>query len=171
MFVTPSAPHSLYVPAPRHLQSPVPAWSRRPGSYETRRDKPAYVRRRRPLPLSDAAVIRTQQYRTLRAVDDLVARLFATLSRLREGSSKMACCVSDNGYQWGEHGLLGKTYPYTESNHVPFYWWWPNHVAGGRVDRRLVTLADIAPTVLQDALVIPDLGTPVDGRSLHRGGR
>ncbi len=66
----------------------------------------------------------------------------------------------------GEHGLSGKTYPYTESIRIPFYWWWPGRVATGSTDHRLISQVDIAPTVLVAAGVTPDPNYPIDGRSL-----
>jgi arylsulfatase A-like enzyme len=110
--------------------------------------------------------IREGQFRTLMAVDDLVGRLMATLGSLRERERTLVFFLSDNGYFWGEHGLIDKRMPYTEGITVPFLARWPGHVAAGVEDRRFVSLVDVAPTVLAATGTRPHPGFPPDGRSL-----
>jgi arylsulfatase A-like enzyme len=111
--------------------------------------------------------IRARQLRTLMSVDDMVGRVMTVLSNLNENT--LAIFTSDNGYQWGEHGLTNKTTPYTPSIMVPFLVRWPGHVAPSSKDGRLVSLIDIAPTVAQAAGLVPD--PMMDGRSLFSSAR
>ena len=72
--------------------------------------------------------------------------------------------MSDNGYQWGEHGLDFKGYSYDDSIRVPMYLRWPGHVVAGATDSRLVANIDVAPTIA-DAVGRPRRDAP-DGRAL-----
>ena len=70
--------------------------------------------------------------RTLMSVDDLVGSVFATLQANGELSNTLAIFMSDNGYEWGEHGLDFKGDAYDDSVRVPMYVRWPGHVVGRR---------------------------------------
>ena len=93
-------------------------------------------------------------------VDTVMNRVGA----LGEGGNTVAVFTSDNAYQWGEHGLVSKYFPYSESIRVPFMVRWPGKVPGGVVDNRYVGNVDIAPTMLSAAGVAPALKYPFDGR-------
>ena len=110
---------------------------------------------------------RAEQLRTLMSVDDMVESVFTKLEQTGEADDTLAFFVSDNGYEWGEHGLLNKGKPYLESIKVPFFMRWPDNpaVERGVTDAsRYVANVDIAPTVLDAVDVNPD--HVVDGRSL-----
>jgi arylsulfatase A-like enzyme len=100
------------------------------------------------------------------SVDDMVRSVFTTLQKLHELNNTLAFFTSDNGFLWGEHGIGGKTLPYTESIRVPFLARWPGHIQSGRVNDGLVSNVDIAPTILQAAGLQPNPQFPMDGRSL-----
>jgi arylsulfatase A-like enzyme len=170
LMLNPNAPHSPYVPAPRHAKAAVPAFSANPAVLEAdRSDKPAYVRAQFQS-LGEAKSIRTRQLRMLMSVDDLVERTFDALERHGEAGNTLAVYVSDNGFVWREHGLSAKTLPYTHSVRVPFYVWGSGvGIPAGITDAVPVTIADIMPTVLAQAGITPDATFPVDGRSLLSG--
>jgi arylsulfatase A-like enzyme len=167
LVVAPAAPHRPYVPADRHLGAAVPGWPATPAGEELdRSDKPPYVQRFRFGPRLADRIIQAQQ-RSLLAVDDLVGRVFDALRENGEDRRTLAFFLSDNGYQWGEHGLRDiKNVPYTESVTVPFLLRWPGRVPPGATDRRIATNLDLAPTVLEAAGVTPDPLYPFDGHSL-----
>jgi arylsulfatase A-like enzyme len=131
-----------------------------------RSDKPPYVREQ-DTTLSKAKEIRRKQLRTEMAVDGLVAKLDRRLRRLNERKNTLVIFVSDNGYAWGEHGLIGshfsKNSPYTESIRVPMLMRWPKGLESGK-SKRLTTNVDIAPTIYDATGVEP--ATEPDGRSL-----
>ena len=165
MFVAPHAPHMPATPADRHEFSAVPEWDQPPSVGEDRSDKPTFVADRGP-PQVGFEGLRALQLRSLMAVDDLVARLMARMTRYRELNRTLVIVTSDNGYFWGEHGLDDKRLPYLEGARVPLLMRWPGRVNAGVVDRRLVANVDIAPTVLEAAGFAGPPLVPLDGRSL-----
>jgi arylsulfatase A-like enzyme len=165
LVVAPHAPHQPFVPAPRHAAAAVPPWEPSPAAMEEdRSDKPPSVQASWTPP-AEVQARRDGQLRTLLAVDQLVGRLMWTLARLGEGRRTLAFFLSDNGYLWGEHGLVDKRYPYPESVGIPFLMRWPGRVGAGAADRRPASLVDVAPTILHAAGVAPG-GMHLDGRSL-----
>ena len=167
MYVTPSAPHQPFTPTPDYATAPVPPWNPAPSvEEEDRSDKPAYVRTQ-GADRAGAENLRAAQLRTLMSVDDMVASVMEKLVELRELKRTLVFFLSDNGFFWAEHGLTDKRLPYTEGIMVPLYARWPGRIQPGAVDRRMVSLVDLAPTVLQAAGVPPDPALPQpDGRSL-----
>ena len=55
--------------------------------------------------------------------------------------------MSDNGYLWGEHGLVGKDNPYDAGIRIPLVIRWDGHARRGVVDDRLALNVDIAGTI------------------------
>jgi len=165
MYVTPFAPHSPAIPAPRHADAPVSRWHPAPSVFEKdRSDKPPIVRSQNAS-VDAARSRRAKMLRTLMSVDDMVVELMNLLRNLGETTRTMAFFLSDNGHLWAEHRWAqGKRVPYVESIKVPFFMRWPGHTVPGTKQGRFVANIDIAPTVL-DAL---GLGPPepMDGRSL-----
>lgn len=161
LYVAPLAPHEPYTPAPRHDRAPVPGWE--VPVERDRSDKPSWVRAT-DVPRGYIGKVAERQQRTLKSVDGLVGRLAKTLARLGEGDDTLAIYLSDNGYLWGEHGLLEKRLPYAPSVQIPLLLRWPGVIQAGRVDRRFAANIDVTPTVL-DAVRVK---TPrrLDGRSL-----
>jgi arylsulfatase A-like enzyme len=159
-----TAPHAPFTPDTQYANASTPPLNPPPSYYEAdRSDKPPKVQARDD---SQSTLLndRIQQLRTLMSVDDMVNRVFQTLEATGEASDTLAVFVSDNGYLWGEHGLEGKGPPYDESVRIPMFMRWPNHVASGATDSRLVANIDLAPTALDAAGITP--AQPMDGRSL-----
>ncbi len=166
LYLAPKSPHEPYTPEAVHANDPVPPWTGPPSLFEAdRSDKPPWVRSATFTP-ADANSVRLAQQRTLMSVDDMVDRIMTRLTALGE-TNTLAMFVSDNGYFWGEHGLVGlKRLPYLESVEVPFYLRWPGHVAAGGVDPRLVAGLDMAPTFMDAAGIPIPANHPMDGASL-----
>ena len=97
------------------------------------------------------------------SVDDVVGKVMGALERTGQIDETLAFFLSDNGFMWGEHGLVRKGTPYDQATRVPLYVRWPRQFGAGTKDRRLVANVDIAPTVL-DIAGLPTRG--LDGRSL-----
>jgi arylsulfatase A-like enzyme len=108
-----------------------------------------------------------EQYRSrltaLRAVDDLVRRVFVTLRLTGRLDNTVVIFVSDNGFLYGEHRLPQKLVAYEESIRVPLYIRVPWNTQP-RSEDRIVLNNDLAPTIADLAGVVP--GLPTDGRSL-----
>ena len=163
MYLTPPAPHRPFTPSRSYRNASVRAWGgNRATREQDRSDKPSYVQAAART-LQEGQRQRIAQFRTLMSVDDLVERVSRSLRRAGE-TNTLAFFVSDNGYLWSEHGLIGKPFPYTKSIRVPLLMRWPGHTPAGLVDSRLVGNIDIAPTVLAALRLTPTVR--MDGRSL-----
>ena len=110
---------------------------------------------------------RVQQLHAFMPVDNMVNRVFNALRERDEARRTLVVFTSDNGYQWGEHGLTRKGTPYPASFWVPLLIRWPGHFAqSGRALSRPAANVDIAPTLLDAAGVTPNPTIPMDGHSL-----
>ena len=166
MYVTPLAPHRPYIAEERYDDARVPRWQPSPAVHEKNRaDKPPFVKSQSQS-LNEIRRTRRRQLRTLMSVDDLIARINRRIVQEDEKRRTLIFVTSDNGYLWGEHGLLHKRHAYTPSIAVPLALRWPGHLSPGVSARRLVSLVDITPTVLDVAEISPDPSYPLDGRSL-----
>jgi arylsulfatase A-like enzyme len=170
LYLTPFAPHHPYTPAKRHRKAKVGKWAPNPAVLEIdESDKPPVVQSW-DITMSEAKTTRRQQLRSLLAVDELVNKVLLEMNRLGEQDT-IAVYMSDNGFFWGEHGLIDKRWPYMQSARIPMYLRWPGHVPGGVIDPRPAGTIDVLPTMLAAAGVAPDQEAyPVDGRSLLQPG-
>ena len=165
MFVTPFAPHGPWEPAIRHQNADVGAWAGNPAVFEKDKDdKPEHVRRANR-DLASMQHVRQGMLRTLLAVDEMNDEIFQTLEAEGEDDT-LAFFTSDNGFQWAEHGLSTKNFPYTESIRIPMMARWPGRIPAGQTDQRFVANIDIPATVLDATGISPDPAFPIDGRSL-----
>jgi arylsulfatase A-like enzyme len=159
------APHPPSITEARYDDVAVPPLRRSAAMRERdRTDKPPFVRKRPFRTVAEIQSRRVPQLRSLVAVDDQIDRIVRRLEDLGESDDTLAVFISDNGQQWGEHGLFGKSTPYLPSVRVPLYLRWPGHVAPGAEDDRLVGGIDLAPTILSAAGLEPS-ATP-DGLDL-----
>lgn len=166
LYVAPSAPHLPAYPQAKYEETDVGSWSGNPAVDEAdRSDKPPSVQES-DVSLGAGRDLRERQLRSLLSVDDLVDDLMGELGQLEERNRTLAVFMSDNGFFWGEHGLLGKRYPYEQSIRVPLFLRWPQYLSPGTTDRRLVANVDLMPTILDATGVPSDPETPPDGRSL-----
>jgi arylsulfatase A-like enzyme len=163
------APHTPAQAAKRHRNSKVGKWAGNPAVFEAdRTDKPAYVQAK-SAGFKGGRRLRERQLRTLKAVDEVVERVFATMASLGEADDTLAFFLSDNGIMWAEHGMKSKTTPYTPAIKVPFFVRWPGRVPQKVADPRIAATIDIVPTILEAAGISPDPEYPLDGRSLIDG--
>ncbi|HEX6228959.1 MAG TPA: sulfatase [Solirubrobacterales bacterium] len=131
------------------------------------RDKPRFIREAPHLTPTEKRTYRVyyqKQLDAMRDVDDGVKLIIQTLGGLRRLRNTYVIFVSDNGFFFGEHRLLGgKFLAYEPATHLPLLIRGP----GIRPDSSTGELAaniDIAPTLLELAGVEPDKS--IDGRSL-----
>ncbi|MFN9460326.1 MAG: sulfatase/phosphatase domain-containing protein, partial [Acidobacteriota bacterium] len=99
-----------------------------------------------------------QYAETLCAVDDSVGRVLALLERRGELDSTLVIYMGDNGFAFGEHGLIDKRTAYAESMRVPLLARCPELFRGGQTVSRVVANLDIMPTVLEAAGVAAPAG-------------
>jgi N-acetylglucosamine-6-sulfatase len=123
-------------------------------------DKPMWVQNRRnsrhgvDLPFGtkvSVATIYRQYMETLLAVDDSVGRVIDALRRKKVLDSTLVIYMGDNGYAWGEHGMIDKRSAYEESMRIPMIVHCPELIPAGTVAQQMVANIDVAPTVLAAA--------------------
>ena len=85
---------------------------------------------------------------TLMAVDESVGRVLDELKKRGELESTLVIYMGDNGFAFGEHGLIDKRTAYEESMRVPMLARCPELFGGGRTVKEVVAGIDIMPTVL-----------------------
>jgi N-acetylglucosamine-6-sulfatase len=86
---------------------------------------------------------------TLCAVDESVGRVLEQLKKMGVYDDTLVIYMGDNGFMFGEHGLIDKRVAYETSIRVPLLMQCPSLFAGGRVVTQMVANIDIAPTVLE----------------------
>ena len=100
---------------------------------------------------------------TLLGVDDSVGRVLNQLKEMGLYDSTLVIYMGDNGFMWGEHGLIDKRVSYDASMRVPMMMQCPDLYQGGTVVEDMIGNIDIGPTVMHAAgLQTPDY---MDGMS------
>ena len=109
---------------------------------------------------------------TLLGVDESIGRVLDTLETMGVLDETLVIYMGDNGFGFGEHGLIDKRVAYEWSMRVPMLMHCPDLFSPGTVVEEVVANIDIAPTILAAAgLAVPE---QMDGRSflgLAAGGR
>jgi N-acetylglucosamine-6-sulfatase len=130
-------------------------------------DKPRFMRDASHLTPNEKRTYRVywqKQLESLRSVDDGVKRVVDTLGAMGRLGNTYILFVSDNGFFFGEHRLLGgKFLAYEPATHVPFLIRGPG-IKPNSSTGELTANVDIAPTLLELAGV--EATKSVDGRSL-----
>ena len=164
-----NAPHSPYIPAPRHTGHYAGLEVTEPRGANERNisDKPRFLRR---LPrLGDGKLEAIESRRRIRgemllSVDEAINAVVNSLAAENELSNTYLIFTSDNGYFNGEHRIRrGKYLPHEPSSHVPLLIRGPG-IPAGSVSDELVSNVDIAETIRGVAGASAAL--PQDGRSL-----
>jgi len=88
---------------------------------------------------------------TLLAVDEGLARIMDLLERRGELDDTLIIYMGDNGFMFGEHGLIDKRTAYEESMRVPLLARCPSLFNAGSTVENVVANIDIAPTILAAA--------------------
>lgn len=162
LYLSHKAVHSEFMPAERHKGCYAAASFPHPASMadtpENYAGKPAWVKAQREswhgvdgmynkkVDFDDFARAYAE---TMRAVDDSVGRVVDTLRDLGLLDSTLVLFMSDNGFQFGEHGLIDKRTMYEPSIRVPLLAYGPGLVAAGTRRREMVLNIDIGPTILE----------------------
>jgi N-acetylglucosamine-6-sulfatase len=168
-FVTATAPHEPYIPAPRDmhvydgLEAPrLPSFNEGDVS-----DKPPWIS---SLPILTSAQIAEMNRRhemraeMLQSLDNLVEGVVNQLWESRKLGNTYIFFTSDNGWHHGEHRIpKEKGMPYEESIHVPLLVRGPG-VAAGSTTSKLALNTDYFPTFTNLAAI--QKPSYVDGRSL-----
>lgn len=100
---------------------------------------------------------------TLMAVDESIGDVMDYLKQEGLDKNTLVIYMGDNGFAFGEHGLIDKRTFYEESVKVPFLVRCPELFGGGQVINKMVQNIDIAPTILESAGLVKPASMP--GRS------
>lgn len=87
----------------------------------------------------------------LLGVDESVGSIMNYLEQTGLDESTLLIYMGDNGFSWGEHGLIDKRHFYEESVKVPFLVRCPDIFEGGMTIRKMIQNIDVAPTILEMA--------------------
>jgi arylsulfatase A-like enzyme len=153
LFFAPYGPHSPYLPAPRHegsMAGLLPDYTA-PTINQPLRTMPRWMRKRVHEDKAAADAVRLGQFESLLSVDEAVGSIHDALADTGRERDTLYLFLSDNGYFWGEHRIIGKDAPYKDSTLIPMVARWDGHVPAGAVDKRIVLNLDVARTVARAA--------------------
>ena len=175
MYLSHKAVHSNFTPAPRHegkYDSADLSFLPRGEGVTAENNAPRWVRDQRNswhgIDFSyhgDKGLdyLYRRYCETMLGVDDSVGRVLAQLKEMGIHDETLVIYMGDNGFMWGEHGLIDKRVAYEASMRVPMLMQCPELFDGGAVVPQVVGNIDIGPTVLHAAgLEAPEY---MDGQS------
>jgi len=170
LYLSHKAVHGMFYPAKRHegiyedKKMPVP--STMANSEENYRGKPMWLKNQRNSwhGVEFAYHKNTnieEHYRlyceSLVAVDESIGRVQQYLKDQGLDKETLVIYMGDNGFQWGEHGLIDKRTAYEASMRVPMLAYCPELFKPETVVDGVVANIDIGPTVMEAAgLKTPD---------------
>ncbi len=162
LYLSHKAVHANFEPAERHRDLFADVEIAEPATQantpENNRGKPMWVRNQRnswhgvDYPYHsdlDVKEYYRQYCRTLVAVDESLGRIMAYLKEHDLTDSTAVMIMGDNGFLFGEHGLIDKRNAYEESMRVPLVISAPGVLEPGSTVDSVVANIDIAPTILE----------------------
>lgn len=90
---------------------------------------------------------------TLLAIDESVDSILNWVKQQKIENNTMVVYMGDNGFSFGEHGLIDKRHAYEESMRVPMLVWAPGMIKAKSVVEQVIMNVDLAPTFLELAKV------------------
>lgn len=141
--------HNRHENAPMWVQNQRNSWHGVDYPYHTDFDIAEYYRR---------------YCETLLGVDDSVGRVLAALKERGQLENTLIVYAGDNGFMFGEHGLIDKRTPYDVSMKIPLLMQCPATIKPGTVVKDVVANIDFAPTFL-DAAGTEEKLADIDGHS------
>ena len=176
LYLSHKAVHAEFIPAERHKGKYAGKKFKYPVTMEAAGDhargRPMWVRNQRnswhgvDYPYHSSLNIDEYYQRyaeSLCAVDDSLGRVFDALKARGELDSTLVVYMGDNGFAFGEHGLIDKRTAYEESMRVPLLARCPELFQGGKTVREVVANIDVMPAVLDAMGLTPPAAC--DGRS------
>ena len=86
---------------------------------------------------------------TLQAVDESIEKVIEWIKAQGLQNNTMVVYMGDNGFSFGEHGLIDKRHAYEESMRVPLLVWAPGMIKPNSVVEQNIMNVDLAPTFLE----------------------
>lgn len=177
LYLSHKAVHSEFIPAERHkgkyANAPVTPPPTEADTPENRAGKPMWAQNQRNSfhgvgftyqKTLDIASYYRRYCETLLGVDDSVGRILDWLREKNLLDSTLILYMGDNGFMFGEQGLIDKRAAYEASMRVPMIMHCPELIKGGTKVTSLVANIDVAPTFLEAAGLTPPAN--MDGRSM-----
>jgi N-acetylglucosamine-6-sulfatase len=176
LYLSHKAVHAMFEPAKRHLGKYENVKLEYPKSMadteENYKGKPDWVKEQRNSwhgvdymyhGQMDFDTFYRRYCETLLSVDDSIGRVIKYLEDNNLAEDTLVMYMGDNGFVFGEHGLIDKRHMYEESMRVPFLAWCPGMIKPDLVIEELIQNIDIAPTILD----VAGIETParMDGKS------
>ena len=162
LYLSHKAVHAMFEPAKRHLnkyeKEPLEYPASMADTEENYKDKPQWVREQRNSWHGVDYMYHGQMdfdefYRryceTLLGVDESIGRVLDCLEEMGIGDSTLVMYMGDNGFCFGEHGLIDKRHMYKESLRVPFLAYCPDLIKPGTKVKQMVQNIDVAPTIME----------------------
>ncbi len=164
LYLSHKAVHSNFAPAKRHENQydavKIPEPASQADTPENNKGKPMWVQNQRNSwhgvdflyhSSLDVKEYKKQYHRAISAVDDSLGRILQWLEENDLTESTTVVLMGDNGFMFGEHGLIDKRNAYEESMRVPLLAYAPGYLEAGTVVDKMVANIDIAPTFLEMA--------------------
>ncbi len=162
LYLSHKAVHAGFTPPKRHEgkldDTPFERPETEKVTAEDLRNKPRWVRDQRnswhgvDFPYHSELNIESYYKRyaeALMGVDDSIGRVLAQLEKMGVRDETLVIYMGDNGFMFGEHGLIDKRVAYETSIRVPMLMQCPELFKGGTVVDQVVANIDIGPTVLE----------------------
>lgn len=86
---------------------------------------------------------------TITSLDQSMKQLLDYLKETGLEESTLVIYMGDNGFCWGEHGLIDKRTFYEASVRVPMLAYCPKLIQPGTVVRNIIQSVDVAPTIME----------------------
>jgi len=170
LYLSHKAVHEDFDSAPRHagkfdhITPPLPETFH--NTEQNYADKPKWVRKQRDschgvdglsyTHHTGIAGLYRRYAECLLGLDDSIGALTAFLEKENLLHDTLIIYMGDNGFQFGEHGLIDKRVMYEESIRVPLFAFCPALTRAGHVVEEMILNIDIAPTILEAAgLAVP----------------
>lgn len=189
LYLSHKSVHSEFLPAPRHSnqyanESPAYPKTMYPPGHEKStlgsevynyEDLPDWVKQQRQSwhgvdSMYHGAIAFDDFYRsyceTLLALDESIGLILDYLEKEGLEKNTVVMYMGDNGFSFGEHGLIDKRQAYEESMRVPLLILAKGEIEAGSKVKEVVQNIDIAPTILE----MSGLSTPdnMDGASFNQ---
>ncbi len=164
VYLSHKAVHANFSPPERYKDlysdAVIPVPASQAGTEENYRGKPMWVRNQRnswhgvDFPYHSNLNVqeyKRQYHRALTAVDDSIGEIDLWLKENGLADNTVVILMGDNGFMFGEHGLIDKRNAYEESMRVPMLAYIPGLDNPGLVVEEIVAGIDIGPTILDIA--------------------
>ena len=162
LYLSHKAVHANFTPEEKYAQKFASKPFQRPGSEamvtDNSRNLPQWLLNQRnswhgvDFPYHSALNIEQYYKRyceSLCSVDDSVGTVLDQLKKMGIHDETLVIYMGDNGFMFGEHGLIDKRVAYETSIRVPMLMQCPELFEGGTVVDKMVANIDIAPTVME----------------------